>query len=89
MWFCYICRVLLFKICENIGSQQLAELKFFCHDKISTNERDKIQQMEDLFISLERRELVKENNLNFVKAMLTCLNAQKLLSAVSEYEGKY
>lgn len=81
-------RVLLFRICQEVGKDDLKRLKYACTDHLTVRDSQKIDDMEGLFLYLERRDLVNESNLTYVDQILTAVGAMKALTILRSHRSE-
>lgn len=72
----------LYEIAENLGSEELAALKFLCLDYIPQKKQESISDALMLFQSLQEKEMLEEGNLSFLKELLFRIQRLDLLTNV-------
>ncbi|XP_052047904.1 caspase-8 [Apodemus sylvaticus] len=69
-------------IAEQLGSEELAALKFLCLDHIPQKKQESIKDVLELFQRLQEKEMLEEGNLSFLKELLFHISRWDLLSNV-------
>ncbi|XP_051009819.1 caspase-8 [Acomys russatus] len=72
----------LYQIAENLGSEELAALKFLCLDHIPQKKQEPINDALMLFQRLQEKSMLEEGNLSFLKELLFRINRLDLLTNV-------
>lgn len=70
----------LYKIAEQLGSSEVAALKFLCLDYIPQKKQEPINDALMLFQGLQEKELLEEGNLSFLKELLFLISRLDLLT---------
>lgn len=72
----------LYYIAEQLGTEELAALKFLCLDHIPQKKQESIKDVLELFQRLQEKEMLEEGNLSFLKELLFHISRWDLLSKV-------
>ncbi|XP_028621689.1 caspase-8 [Grammomys surdaster] len=75
-------RSCLYAIAEQLGSEELAALKFLCLDYIPQKTQESIHDVLRLFQSLQEKGMLEEGNLSFLKELLFLISRWDLLSTI-------
>lgn len=78
-------RTPLLRISDNITEKNLEKLKFLCSDDIKEGELEEISSPLKLFKALERRELIRVDNLSFLRELLANIKCFKLATEVDDF----
>ncbi|KAH0511715.1 Caspase-8 [Microtus ochrogaster] len=70
----------LYKIAEQLGSSEVAALKFLCLDYIPQKKQEPINDALMLFQGLQEKEMLEEGNLSFLKELLFLICRLDLLT---------
>lgn len=70
----------LYYIAEQLGSEELAALKFLCLDHIPQKKQESINDVLVLFDRLKEKGMLEEGNLSFLKELLFLISRWDLLS---------
>ncbi|XP_034353039.1 caspase-8 isoform X2 [Arvicanthis niloticus] len=70
----------LYYIAEQLGSEELAALKFLCLDHIPQKKQESINDVLVLFERLKEKGMLEEGNLSFLKELLFLISRWDLLS---------
>ncbi|NP_001406976.1 caspase-8 isoform 5 [Mus musculus] len=69
----------LYAIAEELGSEDLAALKFLCLDYIPHKKQETIEDAQKLFLRLREKGMLEEGNLSFLKELLFHISRWDLL----------
>lgn len=69
----------LYAIAEQLGSEELAALKFLCLDYIPQRKQESIKDTLTLFQRLQEKGMLEEDNLSFLKELLFLISRWDLL----------
>lgn len=78
-------RVMLFQISEELSKNEVKEFKFLLSGEISKSKLEDDMSLLDIFIEMEKREILGENNLNNLKKNLEKIN-RSLMKKIDDYE---
>lgn len=78
-------RVMLFQISEELSKNEVKEFKFLLSGEISKSKLEDDMSLLDIFIEMEKREILGENNLNNLKKNLEKIN-KSLMKKIDDYE---
>ena len=81
-------RLLLLEISNEITNADLAKLKFLCEDVIPSRTAEGISQPFELFRALEQRNLLSEQNREFLASKLSDVNCIPLRNKLLGIQGK-
>lgn len=81
-------RVMLYRIAKEIGDKELEELKMLS-PKIDKSTLDDVKTPLDLFAALERKGVINERNVDFLKEALNQIDYKKLAKQITDYKDKY
>lgn len=81
-------RLLLLEISNEITHADLAKLKFLCEDVIPSRTAEGISQPFELFRALEQRNLLSEQNREFLASKLSDINRVALRNKLLGIQGK-
>ena len=81
-------RLLLLEISNEITNADLAKLKFLCEDVIPSRTSEGISQPFELFSALEQRNLLSEQNREFLASKLSDVNRGALRNKLLGIQGK-
>ena len=81
-------RLLLLEISNEITNADLAKLKFLCEDVIPSRTAEGISQPFELFSALEQRNLLSEQNREFLASKLSDVNRIALRNKLLGIQGK-
>lgn len=81
-------RLLLLEISNEITNADLAKLKFLCEDVIPSRTGEGISQPFELFRALEQRNLLSEQNREFLASKLSDINRVALRNKLLGIQGK-
>ena len=78
-------RTFLLRISDHITEEKLKQLKYLCSDDIPEGDLEKISSPLDLFRDLERRQMIRIDNLSFLKKLLEDVTYFQLATKVDEF----
>uniref|UniRef100_A0A452F8C1 Caspase-8 n=1 Tax=Capra hircus TaxID=9925 RepID=A0A452F8C1_CAPHI len=78
-------RILLFQISEDVNKVELKDFKFFLSQEIAKCKLDDDMTLLDIFVEMEKRTILGENNLDTLKRICEQVN-KSLLKKIYDYE---
>ncbi|XP_075385123.1 caspase-8 isoform X1 [Tenrec ecaudatus] len=78
-------RVMLFQIFEDVSTEELKAFKFYLNQKISKEKLDHHATLLDIFVEMEKRDMLGKENLDLLKNIFGLVN-QSLLKKIKAYE---
>lgn len=79
-------RKFTFSLCEQLSQNNLDSMKFLLRDLLSEREIGRIGKPEDLFVSLEQRNELGDDNFRLLEDLLTQIKRQDLVRKLNRFE---
>lgn len=79
-------RKFTFFLCEQLSQNNLDSMKFLLRDLLTEREIDDIGKPEDLFVSLEQRNELGDDNFRLLEDLLTQIKRQDLVRKLNRFE---
>lgn len=81
-------RSLLLELSNSLTTSDLQELKFLCGDVIPAGQAEKFTRAFELFSALEQRNMLSEENRDFLASKLIAINRNDLRNKLLGIQGK-